>query len=116
MTDGPVIQIITDWPEVVIQAGDDTPDLSVSAPPQPQIILSEMGMRGPSGAGAVVYEHAQAVASNTWIVNHNLGRRPLSVQLLTSGGVEFGADIVHISDNQLVVSMESPFTGFVRVM
>lgn len=116
MIDGPTVTIVADWPEVVIIPGDDTPDVLVETPPQAEIVLSEVGLRGLAGAGATVFEHQQLVASDTWIVNHNLGHEPAAVQILTLGRVEFEADITHVSDNQLVVQTVSPSTGIVRVM
>lgn len=73
------------------------------------------GPRGPSGVGATpTYEHEQAAPSDTWVVNHNLGRFPSSVLLLTSGGVEFEAEVVHVSENQFQVLLAFPITGFAR--
>ncbi len=53
--------------------------------------------------------------SEQWIVNHNLGARPASITLLTPGGVEFGANIVHTSDNQFVVDLSPQTAGQVIV-
>lgn len=49
----------------------------------------------------------------TWTVNHNLGRKP-NVQVLSPGGVEVMADVVHINNNQAVVSFAAAYTGGVR--
>lgn len=53
--------------------------------------------------------------SDQWTVNHNLGARPAGVRLLTLGGVEFEANIVHINANQFVVSVAPPVAGQVIV-
>lgn len=56
MIDGPQVVIDAEWPEVAITGTDDTPEIVISAPPTPQIVLEEVGMRGPRGedaAGAV---------------------------------------------------------------
>ncbi len=58
---------------------------------------------------------ATFAASGQWVVNHNLGFRPAAVQLLTVGGVEFEASIVHTSANQFVVSVSPPIAGQVIV-
>jgi hypothetical protein len=113
MIDGPEVTINAEWPEVVITQGDDTPQILISAPPAPQLVLSEVGMRGPSGVGATLFEES-FTDSNEWIVNHNFGRKPTAVQVLSTGGVEILADIVHISDNQLRVFFVLPFSGVVR--
>lgn len=54
-------------------------------------------------------------ASSQWFVNHNLGARPAGIRLLTPGGVEFEAKIVHTSANQFVVSVSPPVAGQVIV-
>lgn len=47
----------------------------------------------------------------TWTINHDLGRQPASVTLLTPGGVEILSDVVHVSVNQCVASFASPQAG-----
>jgi hypothetical protein len=63
----------------------------------------------------VSYTHTQAAASDDWIVNHNLGFRP-AVSVLSAGGVEVEATIVHISVNQLRVQAASAFAGSARCL
>lgn len=53
--------------------------------------------------------------STTWVVNHNLGRKPI-VTLLTQGGVEMIAEVVHTNANQLIVYFASPIAGRVRCL
>jgi hypothetical protein len=52
----------------------------------------------------------QAVAAATWIVNHNLGFKP-NVSLFTVGGLEFEAEVVHVSVNQFQVNLTSAAAG-----
>ncbi len=73
----------------------------------------ERGVRGYSGAGETPIYERTCEASATWTVNHNLGRRP-SVSLVTPGGAEFDAEVVHVSENQLVVYLAAPAAGCVR--
>ena len=74
------------------------------------------GAIGPPGpAGGAPYEHVQATESSTWIVNHNLGRAPGAVRLVTTGGVEFDAEIVHVSANEVHVYLAAPAVGRVYV-
>lgn len=74
------------------------------------------GAIGPPGpAGGAPYEHVQATPSDTWIVNHNLGRAPGAVRLVTTGGVEFDAEIVHVSANEVRVYLAAPAIGRVYV-
>lgn len=60
------------------------------------------------------YEHTQSSPSASWTVNHNLGRRPASVAVLSVGGVEVNAAVTHISINQLIVEFAAPQVGSVR--
>lgn len=54
-------------------------------------------------------------AALQWIVNHNLARRPMSVRVLTVGGVEVEAEVVDMTDNQCIVSFASAQAGRVIV-
>ena len=76
----------------------------------------QQGLPGPPGIGTVSdYLHNQAVASAVWIINHNLNRDVL-VSLRTTGGVEFHADIVQISLNQVQALLAAPLAGTARVI
>lgn len=113
------ITINCEWPDIqIVEVEGQLPTFNISAPLAPQIAFQSMGIRGEKGAdgaGASVHEQSFTDA-NPWVVNHNFGRKPTAVQVLTVGGVEILADVVHISDNQLQVSFAAPFTGSVRVM
>ena len=52
----------------------------------------------------------QAVASNTWVVTHNLGKFP-SVMIQDSSGNQFLAPVYYNSANQLTISMNGATTG-----
>lgn len=82
--------------------------LIINSPPQ--IISTLASGQGPAGAASSTFEYAQAVASATWVVNHNLGFRP-NVAVLSVGGVEMWAEIVHISVNQVQVLFDFPRAG-----
>lgn len=74
------------------------------------VLIGPPGPIGPAGPEAPPYEHVQASASAIWTVNHNRGARPL-VQVLTPGGAEVEAEILHVSDNQFQVKFSQPFAG-----
>ena len=61
------------------------------------------------------YTHTQSSPASTWTVNHNLGRIPAAVSVLSVGGVEVEAGVTHVSNNQLVVEFASSQVGSVRV-
>lgn len=82
-------------------------------------LLAQSGAAGADGESAAAgspgasYVHTQSVASTTWTINHNLGFRP-SIELLTVGGVEFQADVVHVSENQALVYLVVATAGSAR--
>ena len=76
----------------------------------PSAIDDAFAQRGyPVGA----FLFTQSSAASTWTVNHNLGQKP-AVTLLTTGGAEFEAEILHLSDNQFQVYLATPTAGQAR--
>ena len=56
------------------------------------------------------YVHNQPTPSNTWTVNHNMGKNP-SVSIIDSSGDEVYGEVKHISTSQLILSFSAPFSG-----
>lgn len=56
------------------------------------------------------YLHEQAIASDTWTINHLLGKYP-SVTIVDSAGDEVEGNVNHISTNQVVVTFSAAFSG-----
>ena len=77
------------------------------------IEVSEQGPPGPIGPGGLGDFEQTFSALSSWVVNHNLGRRPL-VSVTTMGGDEIGVRVLHTNDNQFVVYFDSPIAGIVR--
>lgn len=73
-------------------------------------IVAVIGPPGPAGAGAPLV-HVQAAPLASWTINHNRGWRPASVTVLSPGGVEVDAEIVHVSVNQTVINFALPYAG-----
>jgi hypothetical protein len=83
----------------------------------PIVKIVTMGILGPPGpagpAGSVnAFEQTFSSAIN-WVVNHNLGRRPL-VTILSTGDVEVEAHVVHTNLNQFIVYFASATAGKIR--
>jgi hypothetical protein len=80
----------------------------------PSIVIQSPGPQGAKGdnGGVVAFEQTFSAATQ-WTVNHNLGYRP-HVAVLSTGGVEVVAEIVHVSINQLIVYFATAFAGSVR--
>jgi len=71
---------------------------------------------GASRAGETrAYVHTQASASAEWVIPHNLGVRP-TITVLTTGGVEMIADIVHSTDNLARAYFAQPMAGVARCL
>lgn len=77
-----------------------------------ELPLAEVGLQGIPGQSQS-YEYIQASASETWIVNHNLGFRP-SVQAFDDRDRQIFPEIWHYSINQTRLIFNWPQTGFVR--
>jgi len=90
------------------------PVVVVVAPQTPRVAIVQRGPRGLNGV-AVSHEHVQSAPAAEWIVNHNLGAEPI-VAVLTPGGVEMEASVVHVSVNQLRIYFASPQSGRARCL
>lgn len=106
------------------EAGDASFEAPVAAPTAAQFVnvpVDETALHAAVDAGLaaidvpVIYEHVQATPLSTWTVNHNLGRSPGSVRVLSAGGVELFCDVIETSPNQLTVSFVVAQTGRVLV-
>lgn len=107
----PEILVVTETEQLL----EEGPDEVVSEQVVELEILetAEQGPPGPPGADGSIggaYEHIQAVASDVWTVNHNLGYRP-AASLLTVGGKEMWAEVIHTNTNQFVAYFDTPTTG-----
>lgn len=75
-------------------------------------VISE-GIQGPPGASGAGFTHTQVSAATEWIVNHNLGFKPV-VEVINSGGVPGIPDVIHMTANQLRVYFAVPTAGEAR--
>lgn len=65
------------------------------------------------GSSSAAYVHTQTTESVEWIVNHNLGVKPV-VEILTTGGALVDAEVLHVTNNQLRIYFATLFTGEAR--
>ena len=56
------------------------------------------------------YVHEQAVASNTWTITHNLGKKP-SVTIVDSADTEVIGQVTYVDLNTIIVSFTTKFSG-----
>jgi hypothetical protein len=64
--------------------------------------------------GRVSHEHTQGAASNSWVVNHNLGFKP-NVTVVDSAGNIVEGEISYTNSNSLTVSFQSAFSGYAYI-
>lgn len=92
--------------------------VQVAVPPATTVVLARVeqvrvlsaAQQGPAGAGYVPYEHVQVSAAALWTVAHNLGHKP-GVTVLSVGGVEMLAEVVHLGSNSLQIVFDSAAAG-----
>jgi hypothetical protein len=73
----------------------------------------------PTLAGIRVYRHEQTTASNTWLIYHSLGSKPLVEILVHDNGVlkkAWPLSMEHIDENNLRIVWSSPRTGFATTL
>jgi hypothetical protein len=73
------------------------------------------GPAGPSGAAQDSFDFTQASPALQWSISHNLGRRPI-VELFSVGGAEIEADVIHLSNDQVIVNFVIPTAGSARLI
>lgn len=96
--------------QIVIRPGH-SPNVSVTrSPATVTIVHTNVPIVPGQPYGGAPYYFSQLSASSVWTVNHNLGWKP-QVTILSSGGIEVDAEIVHLSDNQFQVYFNQPYAG-----
>ena len=60
---------------------------------------------------ATTFTFTQSSSSAAWTITHNLGYRPGGVSIVDSAENVVMGDVVHSSDNELVINFSSAFTG-----
>lgn len=105
------VRLIEQPPSVVRLIGEAGEVVRVLADAPSVVRVMAVGTQGPAGAGVATPFEQNFAAAASWTVNHNLGRRPASVRVLTPGGVEAEADVTEISLNQVIVSFAAPQAG-----
>lgn len=56
------------------------------------------------------FEFTQSVASASWSINHNLGKRP-SVTIIDTGGNQVIGDIIYVDNNNITLNFSAAFSG-----
>lgn len=61
---------------------------------------------------APTYKFEQVVASNTWTINHNLGKFPSVEVVDTSYRMVLGGYVQYLGPNSLTITFNSEFSGY----
>jgi hypothetical protein len=56
------------------------------------------------------------VAASQWEIDHNLGRVPASVEIISSFGIVTGSRISHPTTNRTVIAHTEPFVGYALLL
>lgn len=88
------------------------PSVVVSPSTQVMPVLVESGgPQGPSGEGGDLhFKFIQGVASNKWIIVHNLEKFPIPL-VQDSANDEIEGDIEYVSINELIITFSAAFSG-----
>jgi hypothetical protein len=101
---------------VIVEQALEVVAIAEQGPPGAPGAKGDKGDRGaPGTSGGLKFIHTQSSASDEWIVNHNLGERPM-VEVRSAGGQVIDAEVLHVSDNQLRVYFSTAFSGQVRCL
>lgn len=90
----------------------ETPDARLVPLQEARASVVTVGLQGPMGPAAPRFEFAQSTPSAMWNVNHNLGFRP-NVEVLSVGGVQMLAEVIHLSVNQVQIFFDQATAGLV---
>lgn len=88
-------------------------DFKMVIQPPAQIKTTLLIGQGPAGAsgGSALPPFQFLSPLAVWVINHNLGRRPL-VGVFSVGGIEMMAEVIHTSTNQIQVIFDNPTAGY----
>lgn len=83
-----------------------------------QGIQGPIGPQGPPGEDVVsnIFVYTQNSPNDTWLINHNLGRLPVSVTIYTQGGQEVEGAVNNANNNQTSVTFAMPFAGSAHIL
>lgn len=57
------------------------------------------------------YTHSQAIASDVWVINHNLNKKPSIIVVDSARNVQIPDDIQITSDNSITIKFIAAFSG-----
>lgn len=82
--------------------------------PEVSLTLDVNSFHG-NNATPISYTFQTLTPLATWNINHNLNYRPV-VQVFNSASQLIFGNVIHMSDNQVIVSFTTPVSGFARLI
>lgn len=83
--------------------------------PEVNLTLDLNSFYVPSSGGGTAFVYTQSSVANIWTINHNLGFKPI-VQVYNSGSQLILASVSHTSNNQTVINLTTPISGYARLI
>jgi hypothetical protein len=93
----------------VVQAQASTPVVAISSV---AMIRGPQGPPGDAENGAVRYQHTQTTPSQTWVVYHQLGARPV-VEVIINGESQIGR-VTYPNLDSCLIEFNSPVAGYAK--
>ena len=107
MTD---ITIQTESPSIILPGSEDA-FVTIQTDATPEIVIQiDSGLYIDTGAGSGGLNWVPPQALSTWLVVHNLGRKPVINTIDPSGAVIVG-EVSHLDDNVVSISFSVPMLG-----
>jgi len=75
-----------------------------------QPVQNTIDIAGLKGGGDKNYIHVQNTSSATWVISHNLGKKPSVVIVDSADDVVYG-EITYIDDNNVTLTFAGAFSG-----
>ena len=112
MTDNP-IEIIQST--ITIEVVDNDNVIEIVSPTSTVVEVVDVGPQGPRGDSGSGYVFTQVSPLAVWNINHNLGYRP-ALNSITTGGLSIEGSVLHLSNNQLTITFNTPTSGTARLI
>jgi hypothetical protein len=98
----------------VFPPNSDVTTIEVDLPQRVSVLLvGTQGPKGAPGASGAGFIHTQSSPATEWIVNHNLGFKPVT-EVFDTGGNAIDVQVLHMSDNQLRIYLTAARAGLAR--
>jgi hypothetical protein len=100
---------------IQIQIIDENTVVETTATDTIAIEIVDTGPQGPPGEAATGYNFIQSTPQVTWTIAHNLGYKP-NLACFNTGGVGIVGSELHLSNNTLTVTFNTPQSGTARLI